>query len=58
MFVLLGANSVGFDSRFHLLILLRGCAVFHAVWLILMELISSAVGVLGWPIVMCSALFG
>ena len=49
---------MGWDSRFHLLILLRGCAVFHAVWLILMELISSAVGVLGWPIVMCSALFG
>ena len=47
MFVLLGANSVGFDSRFHLLILLRGCAVFHAVWLILMELISNSVGVLG-----------
>ena len=47
MFALLGANSEGFDSRFHLLILLRGCAVFHAVWLILMELISSSVGVLG-----------
>ena len=58
MLILLGAISVGFASRFHLLILLRGCAVFHAVWLILMELISSSVGVLGWPIVMCSALFG
>ena len=49
---------MGWDSRFHLLILLRSCAMFHAVWLILMELISSAVGVLGWPMVMCSALFG
>ena len=58
MLALLGATSMGWDSRFHLLILLRGCAVFHAVWLILMELISSAVGALGWPMVMCSELFG
>ena len=49
---------MGWDSRFHLLILLQGWAGFNDVCLTLIELISSAVGALGGPIVMCSELFG
>ena len=58
MLALLGATSMGWDSRFHWLILLQGWAGFPDVCLILIELISSAVGALGRPIIMCSELFG
>ena len=58
MLALLGATSMGWDSRFHWLILLQGWAGFHDVCLTLIELISSAVGALGGPIIMCSELFG
>ena len=58
MLALLGATSMGWDSRFHWLILLQGWAGFNDVCLTLIELISSAVGALGGPIIMCTELFG
>ena len=49
---------MGWDNRFHWLILLQGWAGFNDFCLALIELISSAVGALGGPIIMCSELFG